>query len=87
QLLNAGLISRCSAILAGQFTDCLPKDQTKPSQSVDELLRETARLAERPFLSNLPFGHVPQKITLPIGLRVRVDPAARSITYLEAAVR
>jgi len=87
QLRNAGVISRCNAILTGQFTDCLPKDQTKPSQSVDELLRETARLAERPFLSNLPFGHVLQKMTLPIGLRVRVDATARSITYLEAAVR
>ena len=86
QLRNAGVISQCSAILTGQFTDCVPKDQTKPSQTVDELLRETARLAARPFISNLTFGHGPQKMTLPIGLRVRVDAGTRSITYLEAAV-
>jgi muramoyltetrapeptide carboxypeptidase len=87
QLRNAGVISRCNAILTGQFIDCLPKDQTKPSLSVDELLREIAQLTARPFVSNLAFGHGPQKMTLPIGLRVRVDAEARSIAYLEAAVQ
>jgi muramoyltetrapeptide carboxypeptidase len=86
QLRNAGVISTCRGIVAGQFTDCVPKDPTKPSLSVDELLLQTARLTTRPVLSNLPFGHVPSKMTLPVGLRVRVDADACSVTYLESAV-
>ena len=86
QLRNAGVLSGCCAVLTGQFTDCLPKDQSKPSLSVDEILNEAARLAARPFLSNLPFGHLPLKMTLPIGVRARVDAGARSVEYLESAV-
>jgi len=86
QLRNANLLSTCNAVLTGQFTDCLPKDQSKPSQSVDEILHEAARVAAKPFLANLPFGHLPLKMTLPIGVRVRVDAGTPSIEYLESAV-
>jgi muramoyltetrapeptide carboxypeptidase len=86
QLYNAGITGKCSAMLTGQFSDCMPKDQTKPSLSIQEILTEAARLSGKPFLSDLPFGHVPQKMTLPVGIRVRVDADARSVEYLEAAV-
>jgi muramoyltetrapeptide carboxypeptidase len=86
QLRNAEITSRCNAVLTGQFNDCLPKDQSKPSLSVDEILGEAARQAAKPFISNLPFGHLPQKMTIPIGVRVRVDAGALSIEYLESAV-
>jgi muramoyltetrapeptide carboxypeptidase len=86
QLRNANVISKCNAVLTGQFTDCLPKDQGQPSLSVDEILREAARLAAGPFLSNLPFGHLPQKMTIPCGVRALVDASSCSIEYLEPAV-
>lgn len=86
QLRNAGFFSKCNAVLTGQFSDCLPKDQTKPSLSVEEILGEVARRAGRPFISNLPFAHLPQKMTLPAGLRVQVDASSPSIRYLESAV-
>ncbi len=87
QLRNAGILSKCGAILTGQFTDCLPNDQAKPSLTVEELLNETALQIAKPFLSNLPFGHILQKLTLPVGLNVQVDADARTVTFLEAAVR
>jgi muramoyltetrapeptide carboxypeptidase len=87
QLRNAGIFSTCSAILTGQFTDCLPKDQTKPSLSVEDILTESSRQTGKPFISGLPFGHAPLKMTLPVGLRVRIDAGAQTITFSEAAVR
>lgn len=87
QLRNSGVLSKCNAVLTGQFTDCIPKDNTQPSLTIDDLLNAMAHDAGKPFLSNLPFGHVPQKITLPFGLKVRVDADEREVTYLEAAVR
>jgi muramoyltetrapeptide carboxypeptidase len=86
QLYNAGVLARCKAILTGQFTDCVPKDEKKASLSVEEILREAAALAKRPFLSNLPFGHLPDKMTLPVGIRARVNAEASTLEYLEAAV-
>ena len=87
QLYNASAFSRTVAIVAGQFTDCIPKDTTKPSLTVEQVLHEVAHKSARPFLSNLPFSHVPGKMTLPVGLKVRVNADARTIEYLEPAVR
>ena len=87
QLHNAGALSTCRAILAGQFTDCIAEDPSKPSLTVDEIMSETALRSMKPFLSNLPFGHLPQKMTLPIGLCASIDASERRLSYLEAAVR
>ena len=87
QLRNAGILSRTRAILAGQFTNCTPKDGATASLTTDHVLADVAQAAAKPSLSNLPFGHVGRKITLPVGLRVRVDADARTIDYLEPAVR
>lgn len=87
QLRNASILPRVSAILTGQFTDCVPLDPTKPSLTIDQITQETAAATGRPFLSNLPFGHIPKKMTLPFGLRVRVDAGTSTIEYLESACR
>ncbi|HET6271390.1 MAG TPA: LD-carboxypeptidase [Bacteroidota bacterium] len=87
QLRNASILSASSAILTGQFTDCVPLDKSKPSLTVDEILQESAAATGRPFLSNLPFGHIPKKMTLPVGLRVRVNAGQCTIEFLESACR
>lgn len=86
QLRNASVLSNTRAILAGQFTDCVPADTTKPSFSVAEILHDTAASSKRPFLPDLPFGHTDFKLTLPIGIRARVDAADGSVALLEGAV-
>ena len=87
QLRNARILPSCAAILGGQFTDCGPKDTTKPSLTLEEVLRDAARSAGRPFLAGLPFGHEARKMTIPVGIRARVDAGAGKLEYLEAAVR
>lgn len=87
QLRNSHALARTRGVLAGQFTNCVSKDATGSSISVEHILEDIAKASEKPFLSNLPFGHVGRKITLPVGLRVKVDAAAKTIEYLEPAVR
>jgi muramoyltetrapeptide carboxypeptidase len=86
QLKNSGVLEKAGAILGGRFTDCVPEDKSKPSLSVEDLLLEAARGLGKPFLVNLPFGHARVKMTLPIGLRIRVNAGAKSIEYMEPAV-
>ena len=86
QLRNAGVMALIGAVLAGDFSDCKPKDRTKPSLSVEDVLTDAARLARKPFVSGMPFGHLRKKITLPTGLRVRVNSSGPSLEFLEAAV-
>jgi len=86
QLRNTRILGRSAAILAGQFTDCVPEDKSKPSLTVDQLLSEAASSTRRPLLAHLPFGHENPKMTIPLGIRARVDAGARQIELLEPAV-
>lgn len=86
QLRNAGVFSRANGLLGGQFTDCSPKDPAQPSLTIEDVLAETGLSLAKPFLSNLPFGHIPTKLTFPVGIRVRLDAGAHSVEYLEPAV-
>lgn len=86
QLQNAALLARCRGIMIGQCTDCVPRDPSRPSLSLDEVLKEFALAFKKPVISNVPFGHVKQKITIPVGIRARIDTQKRSFELLEAAV-
>ena len=54
------------AILLGGFTDCDPEEGRFPTawEHVIETLRERLSI---PVLTNLPFGHVARKLSLPFG--------------------
>jgi len=86
QLRHAGILRQASGILGGKFTDCAPKDPAKPSLTLDDIFRELAGITPRPFMSNLPFGHEAKKITMPIGIRARMDAAKHTLEILEGAV-
>lgn len=85
-LQNAGALAKCHGVLIGQCTDCVPRDPSRPSLSLDEVIKEFALALKKPVISNVPFGHVEQKITLPLGVKARVDVERRAMELLEAAV-
>lgn len=77
-LANAGILPKINGLLTGQFTRCEPPPG-KPSFTVPGLLAEQASRLGKPFLASLPFGHIPRKITLPIGVRATLDAGARTV--------
>ncbi len=71
QLLHAGVLARQKAIVLGQFTQykLTPHDQGFRMQTVVNWLRSQVKV---PVLTDLPFGHVPTKVCLPVGQRVNL---------------
>ena len=69
QLLHAGILAQQKAIVLGQFTQykLTPHDQGFHMQSVVNWLRSHTKV---PVLTDLPFGHVPTRVCLPVGQRV-----------------
>jgi len=75
QLLNAGILGRQKAVLLGHFNQYkpVPHDKGFKLSTVASWLR--AQLAKStefcpagvPVLTDLPFGHVPTKVLLPVG--------------------
>lgn len=70
QLLHAGIIGAQKAVLLGAFTGFKPAlghDRGFKLQSVVDWLRTQTNT---PVYTGLPYGHVPTKLTLPVGQRV-----------------
>jgi len=78
QLHQAGVLDAQKAILLGAFSDWKksPLDRGYTLKAVVEKLRGMTRT---PLLTGLPFGHVPTKVTLPVGARVQLVVQARDV--------
>lgn len=77
-LLAARALDGVAAVVLGGFTDCEPRGAV-PSPSADEVLRERLAPLGVPVLTGLPVGHGRDVVTLPLGVRARVDVAARRL--------
>jgi muramoyltetrapeptide carboxypeptidase len=69
QLHHAGILARQSAILLGDFGDCVPTNPVRYPYSMPEVVETLRAIAPCPVLQGLPFGHVARKLTLPFGMR------------------
>ena len=67
QLFHAGILGRQRALVLGDFTDCKPTNPLRYPYSMDEVVETLRLLLPYPVLTNLPFGHIERKVTLPFG--------------------
>lgn len=86
QLEACGIFSRPGGVVAGQFSDCFPKDPKLPFLSIDALLAALADRSGVPFLTGCQFGHVTSKLTLPVGPQAILDTTDGTLTFPEPAV-
>jgi muramoyltetrapeptide carboxypeptidase len=78
QLLHSGVLGRQRAVLMGQFTEykLTPHDKGYKLQSVVDWLRTQIKT---PVFTNLPYGHVPTKVLLPVGAKVDLVVQGRDV--------
>jgi muramoyltetrapeptide carboxypeptidase len=87
QLRHSRMFEQVKGILGGQFTDCEIKDASKPTLTVDQVFQEFGGSCPVPFLAGLPFGHEAHKMTIPMGIRAKLDAGAGTLEFLEGAVK
>jgi len=87
QLHNAGVLKKISGLILGRFADCIPSDPSKPHLTVEQVLEEVSQRVKCPVISNFQYGHIPKKLTVPFGLRARMDSSKGFIEVEEAGVR
>jgi muramoyltetrapeptide carboxypeptidase len=83
-LTLAGVFTRVRGIVLGSFTECEEKDAP---YSGGEVMRELALATGLPCAAGFPVGHGEHNEPVPLGGRVRLDADARTLRFLEAAVR
>lgn len=83
QLKYAGILGSVAGIVLGRFT-AIPEDA--PNRDLDEVLREYLLPLNVPILADYPFGHIPNKLILPIGAQVRIDSDGVPLTLLQSVI-
>ncbi len=86
QLLNAGILHKLEALIFGKFTDCVPGNPDDPHLTIDQVQEEFAQKIECPAVMNFQYGHIPRKLTIPLGLKARIDTKREKIEILESGV-
>lgn len=76
-----GVFNQIAGLIVGRFTDCFPKNPAR-SFTLDDYLHNVLRGTKFPVLTNFAYGHIKQRFTLPIGVRVRLTTSPPSITLL-----
>lgn len=81
QLLHAGVLAQQKAIIFGQFTNysLVPHDKGFKLASVIAWLQSKVKAR---VLTGLPFGHVPTKVMLPVGLKTTLAVEGRDAFVL-----
>jgi muramoyltetrapeptide carboxypeptidase len=83
QLAHGRKFDGIAGFVWGRCTDCEAKGT---SFSLEEILRDRFASLGVPALAGLSFGHIEQKLTLPIGIMASIDADAGTLTIEEAAV-
>lgn len=84
-LRMVGALERLAGILVGRFTG-LKRHMNDGAMGVDEVLAYYCGPLGVPAAYGLPFGHIDDQWTLPLGVRARFDADAGSLELLEPAV-
>lgn len=74
---DTGVFDRISGMIVGQLVSCEPNDGVTAEDMLLDLLDDF----DIPILTGLPFGHTPQKVTLPIGATLTASPTGNALRF------
>ena len=72
QLRDAGILEKQVAVLMGQFNGYQLYDSDN-GYNFDEMIAHMRERCQVPILTGLPFGHVRDKVTLPVGQNAQLS--------------
>lgn len=73
QLYHSGVLEKQSAILFGQFNNCISNELSATLYEMTDVLETMRNILNIPILTNFPFGHVKDKITIPMGAKTKLS--------------
>ncbi|MCW3055291.1 MAG: hypothetical protein JWN14_4461, partial [Chthonomonadales bacterium] len=85
QLKNAGLLDQAAGFVIGTITRWQKEESDPPVNTPHALWEDYFRDLGKPVITGFPFGHEKDPLTLPLGVRARLDADARTLTLLDSA--
>ncbi|HEY1609540.1 MAG TPA: muramoyltetrapeptide carboxypeptidase [Paraburkholderia sp.] len=72
QLQLAGILEQQQALVLGSFSGCKHFDSDN-GYTLNEMIEHVRAVVGIPVLTGLPFGHVPDLVTLPVGAQAKLE--------------
>jgi muramoyltetrapeptide carboxypeptidase len=72
QLKHAGVLDKQKAVVFGQFNRCVSTQFSSQQYNIDDVMHTMREIIFCPILTNLPFGHVENKMTVPVGAMAKL---------------
>lgn len=85
QLRQSTRMEKAAGFALGIFNDC-EADEGDRSLSLEATLRDQLLPYKKPTVYGLPFGHIQQMCTLPIGIEAELNADFKTLTLTESAV-
>ncbi len=85
QLRLAGKFDECAGVVFGDFADC-PIEYPEFGLTLEEIIRDVVAPCGKPVFTGLRCGHCTPTLTLPFGVKCRLDADNCTLTVLENAV-
>jgi muramoyltetrapeptide carboxypeptidase len=83
-LHQAEKLQSLSGLLIGEFRECEPEEGR---YSAGDTLREILSGLQVPIIANFPAGHGPDNWAVPLGAKAKIDADARTVAFVDPAVR
>lgn len=83
----AGAFNTAKGVILGELTDVKASDTKNPYLTLEQILSDVLPTIKRPVVTGLVYGHVPKKLTIPIGIMSTLNATAGTFTFNEGAVQ
>jgi len=86
QLKYAKVFSKIKGIILGRFVDCYIKDKTQNSLTLNDVISDYFEKLKIPVIYNVKHGHIKENLTIPWGLKTKINTTRCFIEITESAV-
>ncbi len=80
------IFQKINGLVLGRFVQSEQPSGETGTININDIVKPLAQEFNVPTLTNFDYGHVPAKLTLPIGVKVKIDTNRKSFAMLEHAV-
>lgn len=87
QLKLAKAFRQVKGVILGRFVDCYETDSDKKTLSLNEVIADYFTNLKIPVLYNVKYGHIKDTITIPFGVKCKVNSSRGFIEFMEGAVK
>ena len=86
QLKLAKVFDQINGVILGRFVDCYEKDKSKQTIKLNEVIEHYFSKLKIPVLYSFSHGHIEENLTIPFGIKCKLNTSRGFVDICESAV-